>query len=71
MGKLFVARIGVGGDDDDHRVSRVALSDSIEHGKTTAAGHDQVEDHQVRSIPLGSNQSLRTITSFKDDVTLV
>ncbi len=68
--ELFVAWVGVCGDDDDFWQSRVSLSESIEDGETAAAGHDQVEHDQSRCIAFGSHQRLGTVSSQEHGVAL-
>ena len=71
VGELFVPRIGVGGDNDDGRVCGVALTQPVEHGEATAAGHDQVENHEVGCVPFGPNQRLGSVPGLQHPVPVV
>lgn len=68
--ELFVAWVGVCGNDDNFWQGGVPLSESIEDGETAAAGHDQIEHDQFGCIAFDSDQRLGAVSSQEHCVPL-
>ena len=71
VGELLVPRVGVGGDDDDRGVRGVALPESVQNGEAAATGHDQVQDHEIGCVSLGTDQCLGSVSCLQHPVSVV